>query len=60
MPRLPTIVETILTLTKTGLEDGEEASSYASDYVAVSCLVTSDSGGMSVSAGEDNFVYNTI
>lgn len=50
--RLPTIVESLLTLTGAGLEDGEEARSYDSEYVAVSCLVTSDSGGMSLSAGE--------
>lgn len=44
-----------MTLVKIGMEDGEEVSSFDSDYVDVSCIVTSDTGGISLAAGEAFF-----
>lgn len=37
---------------ETGIEDGEEAATFASTYVNVTCVVTSDTGNIDVIAGE--------
>lgn len=41
-----------MTLLENGLEDGEEAGNFDSIYVDVSCVVTSDTDGMTFAAGE--------
>lgn len=39
-------------LVEIGMEDGEAVASYDSGYVDVSCIVTSDTGGVRLAAGE--------
>lgn len=39
-------------LMEAGVEDGEEAATFDSTYVNVSCVVTSDTDGISSTAGE--------
>ena len=46
------MVNSIMSLMEKGLEDGEEAGKFDSAYVDVSCVVTSDTDGMTFAAGE--------
>ncbi|CAM9102892.1 unnamed protein product [Laminaria digitata] len=48
------IVQSIMALMEGGVEDGEEAATFDSTYVNVSCVVTSDTDGISSTAGEYN------
>lgn len=41
-----------MTLMEIGTEDGEEAATFDSTYVNVSCIVTSDTDGVTATAGE--------
>lgn len=43
-----------MALMEGGVEDGEEAATFDSTYVNVSCVVTSDTDGISSTAGEYN------
>lgn len=49
---LTTIVQSIIGVIEIGMEDGEEATSFDSTYVDVTCIVTSNTGGTSLVAGE--------
>lgn len=49
---LPTIVQSIMRLVETGMEDGEQAESLDSEYLDVTCVVTSDIDGINLVAGE--------
>ena len=46
------MVNSVMALMENGLEDGEEAGNFDSTYVDVSCVVTSDTAGMTFAAGE--------
>lgn len=49
---LATIVQSIMRVIETGIEDGKEATSFDSTYVDVTCIVTSNTGKTSLVAGE--------
>lgn len=46
------MVNSIMSMMEKSLEDGEEAGTFDSAYVDVSCVVTSDTDGMTFVAGE--------
>lgn len=46
------MVNSVMSLMENGREDGEEAGTFDSTYVDVSCVVTSDTDGMIFAAGE--------
>lgn len=46
------ILQSFTSLAAIGLEDGEEATTYESQHVNVTCLVTSSPGGAAISAGK--------
>ncbi len=58
--RLPAILASIASLMELGLDDGEEAMVISSDYVIISCLVTSASGPVSFETGEGALVHGSV